>query len=242
MQNIIKFLNANEKELKKLDIFKQFKCSLEEAKILQYITKQYVNGFSNMVVVDILAEFYDIKKFQHLQKLPLIKNLMQLGWLSETNLVQNKLGDIPNLELLNSTVTLTPSFLKLLEVGNLDLILPEIKEYIDHLEYLKDQFFRVNLATQLNNIKDVIGKDAPNISRLQSKLTLLENRIEERVKITKYKIGVEEFFKEYNLNPQEQLIFLTLLKEEYSGEDESVRDMNYLISLISNDEYEKIKK
>ena len=241
MQNIIKFLNANEKELKKLDIFKQFKCSLEEAKILQYITKQYVNGFSNMVVVDILAEFYDIKKFQHLQKLPLIKNLMQLGWLSETNLVQNKLGDIPNLELLNSTVTLTPSFLKLLEVGNLDLILPEIKEYIDHLEYLKDQFFRVNLATQLNNIKDVIGKDAPNISRLQSKLTLLENRIEERVKITKYKIGVEEFFKEYNLNPQEQLIFLTLLKEEYSGEDESVRDMNYLISLISNDEYEKIK-
>jgi len=241
MKNIIKFLNANEKELQNLEIFKQFKCSLEEAKILQYITKQYVNGFSNLVVVDILSEFYDTKNFTHLEKLPLIKNLLKLGWISEVNLIQNKLVEATSLELLNASISLTPAFLKLLEVGNLDLILPEIKPYNDHLEYLKDQFFRIDIVSQLNNVKNVVGDDAPNIARLKSKLTLLENRINERLKITKHKITIEELFKEHNLSEKEKLIFLAILKEEYSGENESIRDMNYLISLISNDEYEKIK-
>jgi SpoVK/Ycf46/Vps4 family AAA+-type ATPase len=52
---------------------------------------------------------------------------------------------------------------------------------------------------------------------------------------------LEGFFKEHELNEQEQTLFLALLKEEYSGSDESIRDMNTLIELISSDDYEKIK-
>jgi SpoVK/Ycf46/Vps4 family AAA+-type ATPase len=50
-----------------------------------------------------------------------------------------------------------------------------------------------------------------------------------------------DFFKDNDLNDQEQTLFLALLKEEYSGGDGSMRDMNALIELISNDDYEKIK-
>ena len=52
---------------------------------------------------------------------------------------------------------------------------------------------------------------------------------------------IEDFFKEYHLIEEEKLLFLALLKEEYSSSDESIRDMNSLIELISNSDYEKIK-
>ncbi|MFW2308242.1 AAA family ATPase, partial [Aliarcobacter butzleri] len=54
-------------------------------------------------------------------------------------------------------------------------------------------------------------------------------------------IMLEEFFEENNLKEQEQTLFLALLKEEYSGGDGSLRDMNSLIELISSVDYEKIK-
>ena len=37
---------------------------------------------------------------------------------------------------------------------------------------------------------------------------------------------LEDFFKDNDLNEQEQTLFLALLKEEYSGGDGSLRDMN----------------
>jgi len=52
---------------------------------------------------------------------------------------------------------------------------------------------------------------------------------------------LEDFFDENSLSNEEQTLFLALLKEEYSGGDGSMRDMNALIELISSDDYEKIK-
>jgi SpoVK/Ycf46/Vps4 family AAA+-type ATPase len=43
------------------------------------------------------------------------------------------------------------------------------------------------------------------------------------------------------MNNYEQVIFLALLREEYSATDASLREMNSLIDLISVDEYERIK-
>ncbi len=50
---------------------------------------------------------------------------------------------------------------------------------------------------------------------------------------------LEDFFKTNTLNEQEQMLFLALLKEEYSGGDGTIRDMNSLIDLVSSDDYEK---
>jgi len=239
MTEVIKFIKV--KDLEKNKIFSQLKCSVMEAQVLQYIVKEYIVGNDTLVVVDVLAEFYDIKTYAHLKKLSLIKNLLELGWLAQNNFTQLKLNEVSTLELLNSTVTLSSAFLKLLEDGSAEFHLPESKQYSDHLEYLQDQFSKIDLAQQLYVIKQSFDENSPNIDILKSKMTLLDNRIKDRVKATSNGIMLEDFFKEYELIEEEKILFLALLKEEYSAGDASIRDMNALIELISSDDYEKIK-
>ena len=239
MNSIVKFVKTN--ELKNHDIFVHLKCTIQEAKILQFLTKQYISGITNQICIDILSEFYDIKKFEHLEKIDLIKNLLQLGWIEQLDLQVSKISELSNLELINTTLRLSSSFLKLLELGKIDLILPKIKPYNDHLEYLQDQFSKINIAQELNLIKYDYDQESPNINALKSKFELLENRITKRLEQTKQSIMMEDFFKDNKLSKQEEIIFLALLKEEYSSSDESIRDMNSLIALVSNDDYEKIK-
>jgi SpoVK/Ycf46/Vps4 family AAA+-type ATPase len=239
VNNVKKFVESE--NVSKEELFSHLKCSEEEAKILQYLTKQYIMGNDNLLVVDILGEFYDVKKLEHIAHIHLIKNLLELGWIVQSNFVSTKLSELSKLELINTAVSLSSAFLKLLEVGSLELTLPEVKEYSDHLEYLQDQFFKIDLAQKLNIVKNNFDENSPNANRLRTKLTLLENRIKERVETTKTPIMIENFFTENKLNEQEQMIFLALLKEEYGGSDDSIRDMNSLIALVSSDDYEKIK-
>ena len=205
------------------------------------MSKEYVNGRDTLGVIDILGEFYDLKTYKHLEKLDLIKSLLEFGWLVQVSFDQVKLSEVSKLELINSSVSLSSAYLKMLENGSNDFVLPEIKNYSDHLEYLQDQFFRIDLAQQLNVVRKNFDVNSPSSNRLKSKLILLENRIKERIKVTSNSIMLEDFFKENSLNEQEQTLFLALLKEEYSGGDGTLRDMNSLIELISSDDYEKIK-
>jgi SpoVK/Ycf46/Vps4 family AAA+-type ATPase len=239
MKEIIDFIQSADVE--KSALFNHLKCSKKEAEILQFITKEYIKGRDTLVVIDILSEFFDVKKYEHLNHIDLIKSLLEFGWLIQSSFDHVKLSEMSKLELLNSAVSLSAAFLKLLEKGSLEFVLPEIKKYEDHLEYLQDQFFRIDLAQQLNLVKRNFDENSPNINRLKSKLTLLENRIRDRVQETDSGIMIEDFFKSHNLNEQEQMLFLALLKEEYSGGDGTIRDMNSLINLVSSDDYEKIK-
>ena len=239
MKDIIEFLQVENLEGNR--IFQQLKCSTEEGKILQYMVKQYIVGNDNIQVIDVLSQFYDIKTYGHLEKIALIKNLLELGWIVHVSFSHIKVSELSKLELINTTITVSSALLKLLEEGSLELVLPDITKYSDHLEYLQDQFFKIDLAQKLNIVKHNFDENSPNINRLKSKLALLENRIKERVKVTDNAIMLEDFFKENDLDEKEQMLFLALLKEEYSGGDESIRDMNSLIELISIDDYEKIK-
>jgi SpoVK/Ycf46/Vps4 family AAA+-type ATPase len=239
MKEVINFIKAQNVE--STNFFAQLKCSVEEAKILQYLSKEYVNGRDTLGVIDVLGAFYDLKNYKHLEKLDLIKSLLEFGWLVQVSFDQVKLSEVSKLELINSSVSLSSAYLKMLENGSNDFVLPEIKNYSDHLEYLQDQFFRIDLAQQLNVVRKNFDVNSPSSNRLKSKLILLENRIKERIKVTSNSIMLEDFFKDNDLNEQEQTLFLALLKEEYSGGDGSLRDMNSLIELISSDDYEKIK-
>ncbi|MFV0481442.1 MAG: ATP-binding protein [Campylobacteraceae bacterium] len=239
MKHLIEFLEN--KNIEQTEIFAHLKCSIEEALVLRYLVKQYVDGSLDANVSDVLGELFGQKNYEQLKKIPLMKNLIDLGWVVQSNFSQLKLNDFSNLELYNSLITLSPTFLKLLEDGNLEMILPEITPYNDHLEYLKDQFFRIELYQKLSGTKQGVNQSSPGIHRLQAKLGLLETRISERLKVTTNEIVIENLFKEHSLEPKEQIIFLALLKEEYSGEFESLREMNTLIGLISFDEYERIK-
>jgi len=239
LRYLIDFLESQ--AIQTCPIYEHLKCSEQEALVLQMMTKEYVIGNVDIAVSEILIKLFGEINYEHLKHLPLVKELIEQGWVVQNSFLSSKSVDISNLELLNSTVTLSSAFLKLLEEGTLEVILPDVTPYADHLEYLKDQFFRIELYQKLGLAKHNATENAPSIGRIKSKLELLESRIVERIKVTHDEIVVESIFKENELSPKEQLIFLALLKEEYAGEFESLRDMNTLISLISVDDYEKIK-
>lgn len=239
MKYLLDFINS--KDISKAKVYPHLKCTLEEAKILQNLTKKYIEGTEEVSVIDLLTEIYGDENFRYLEKLPLIKNLLDLGWIVHGSFSNIKTNESTTLELLHSNITLSVPFLKLLEEGNLELVLPEIKPYTDHLEYLQDQFFRIDLYQKLAHSKQSFNTNSPNINRLKNKLKLLEKRIEERIKVTENEIEIEKFFKEYDFNDKEKIIFLALLKEEYAGTEGSLRDMNTLIDMVSFDEYERIE-
>ena len=239
MKHLINFIEA--KDVSKTSIYKHLKCTKGEAQLIQYICKRYVKGHEEVPVLEILKDNFPEEGYTYLKKLGLVKNLLDLGWMIQMSFGQVKAHEVSQLELLNTSVTPSISLLRLLEEGSLEIFLPEVKPYTDHLEYLQDQFDMVALLHKISTFKQGFADNSLSIGRLKNKLTLLTIRIEERVKMTETPIVVEEFFKEKELDEKEKRIFLALLKEEYSGGEGQFRDMNTLIELISFDEYEKIK-
>ena len=239
MKNLVNFLT--QKKIEKSDIFIHLKCNNTEATMLQYLAQQYMRGQDDVLVLDLLQELYSVDNYEHLEHLSELKNLLELGWIHQQSFTPMKISEVTPLELLNTAVGLTPSFLKLLQEGSLESDLPDIKPYADHLEYLQDQFFRIELYQKMSVIRQNVHEHSLGIDRLQTKLKLLEKRIEERVEETSENLVLDKFFKQKKMGNLEQVIFIALLREEYSATDASLREMNALIDLISLDDYERIK-
>jgi len=239
LETLIDFLDS--KDIVESLVFPQLKCSENEAFILQSLAKRYIQGQDDVLILELLQEIYEDKNYECIQHLGEVKILLELGWLHQQSFTPIKISDVTPLELLNLAVGLSPSFLKLLQDGTLESDLPEIKPYSDHLEYLQDQFFRIELYQKMSTIRQNVHEHSLGIDRTQHKLQLLEKRIEERVEQTSEKLVLDKFFKQKKMDPKEQVIFIALLREEYSATDASLREMNTLIELISLDEYERIK-
>jgi SpoVK/Ycf46/Vps4 family AAA+-type ATPase len=239
LKNVIDFIQAS--KIEKTVLYPQLKCGLKEAGLLQLITQKYVQGSEEVVVLDILQERYGLDEFVYLEHIGEVKRLLELGWLHQKSFTPVKISDAGSLELLNSVVALTSSFLKALEEGSLDIELPDIKPYTDHLEYLQDQFYRIELYQKMSAIRSNIHEHSLGIDRIQSKLEILESRICDRIAQTSEDIVLDKFFKQKKFDAKEEILFLALLREEYSASETSLRDMNTLIDLISLDEYERIK-
>jgi len=222
-------------------IYKHLKCHKAEAELIRFVCQGYVKGIEEISVLDMLRSHYPDKSYSYLKKLPLVKKLLDLGWITQISFGQVKAHESSQLELLNASVTPSIALLRLLEEGSLEIQLPDIKPYTDHLEYLQDQFDMVELLHRIATFKQGLADSSLSVGRLKNKLTLLTRRIDERLKVTETPIVVEDFFEEKGLDEKEKRIFLALLKEEYSGGEGQFRDMNVLIELISFDEYEKIK-
>lgn len=239
MQSLVNFLK--EKSVEKTIIFEHLKCNKVEAEILQNLAQKYIKGEDDVLILSLLQGLYGDDEYLFLKYLEHIKNLLELGWLLQQSFAPIKISEVTPLELLNTSVGLSPSFLKLLQYGTLESDLPDIKPYADHLEYLQDQFFRIELYQKMSEIRQNVHEHSLGISRVQNKLNLLEKRIEDRVEQTAEKLVLDKFFKQKKMQIKEQVIFIALLREEYSATDASLREMNALIELISLDEYERIK-
>jgi len=232
---IIDFL---ENPINKTKIYPHLKCSAEEAEILKYMLKAYISGIEDNYVYQIINDYYKLEEIEALKKITIIQELINKGWIVVSNL---RNSNLTILELFNAPISLSITFLKLLEKGSLDLIVPEDTPYLDHLEYLQDEFLRVDLYNQLSTYRQNYNDNSLNIKRIQSKLQLLENSIKNRIQLSDIELPVYDFMKEKQFDEKEELIFLTLLKEEVSGVDEGLRDINNLLNIISTDEIERIK-
>ena len=239
MKTLINFLQT--KEMKESQIFSHLKCSDTEAIMLQYLANKYIQGQDEVLVLELLQDLYDEKNYLYLHHLSEVKLLLELGWLTQQSFTPVKVSEVTPLEILNTAVGLSPSFLKLLQDATLESELPDIKPYLDHLEYLQDQFFRIELYQKMSSIRQNVHEHSLGIDRVQKKLHLLEKRIQERVEQTSQKLVLDKFFKQKKMDVKEQIIFIALLREEYSATDATLREMNALIELISLDEYERIK-
>ena len=239
METLINFLET--KDVEKSTVFEQLKCDKTEALILQSLAKKYMQGQDDVLILEILQELYGDTEYRIVNHLKDVKVLLELGWLHQQSFTPIKISEVTPLELLNSAIGLSPSMLKLLQDGTLESDLPDIKPYSDHLEYLQDQFFRIELYQKMSTIRQNVHEHSLGIDRTRHKLQLLEQRIAERVEQTSEKLVLDKFFKQKKMDKKEQVIFLALLREEYSATDASLREINALIELISLDEYDRIK-
>ena len=237
IENIKLFL----KNPKKSKIYGILNVNDKEAAVLRKMLEYYLEGAEDDKVRNILYELISDNNMKALENIDVIKNLLEEGWIVVNSFSQIKSNDLSLLEVFNSSVSLSMAFLKLIEEGNLDLVILEKTPYNDHLEYLHDQFLRIEIYEQLSSVKTNLSKESSSIKRLQSKLKLIENTIKEKIKKTKIDLPVQNFIEEYGLNEKEEILFLALLKEEYTSSNENAREQNYLLNLISADEIERIK-
>lgn len=236
MKHYIDFINA--KNLSKNKLALGLNCSIDEVRILQYLSKCLLDNQNNFLVSSVIENVFKAKGAESTNYLKHIKSLLDLEYLYLTN--DAGANDIMLLELLNSYISLTPSFLKILENGKSDFDLPNIVPYKDDLDYLKDEFLKINLLQKLAFLRRAEKSNSKIYIDSENNLNSITNCITKRLEITTKKINILHFLKPYMLNKEETIIFFTLLKEEYYAENERMREISTLIELISSDEYSKI--
>ncbi|EAH5150002.1 ATP-binding protein [Campylobacter coli] len=222
-------------------IYKELKCSKNEALILRELCKNYVISISSINAFTLLTGIFGSEKYSYLDTLEDLKRLIERGFINQNsgffkNIESNKSQNLI-LSLLQSELSLSEYFLEFLEAKP-RLNLDKKEAYGEYLEYLKDEFMRVELYERLSFIRSSTYSD-----ELKAQIKLYEKHIKERLKKSKFYNILADIFKEYSLEYKEQIIFLALLKEEYtlSNENSVSREMNSLLSLVSENDLEKHK-
>ncbi|EHE6430358.1 ATP-binding protein [Campylobacter coli] len=222
-------------------MYKELKCSKNEALILRELCKNYVISISSINAFTLLTGIFGSEKYSYLDTLEDLKRLIERGFINQNsgffkNIESNKSQNLI-LSLLQSELSLSEYFLEFLEAKP-RLNLDKKEAYGEYLEYLKDEFMRVELYERLSFIRSSTYSD-----ELKAQIKLYEKHIKERLKKSKFYNILADIFKEYSLEYKEQIIFLALLKEEYtlSNENSVSREMNSLLSLVSENDLEKHK-
>lgn len=236
MKHYISFIKS--KNLARNGLMQSLNCSLNEGKILQYMSKMLLENQNNFLVASVIESVFGKKGVEATSYIHHIKSLLNLEFIYLTNDALN--SEIMLLELLNSYVALTPSFLKILENGKSDFEMPQISAYSDDLSYLKDEFARIEILKKLAFLRRVKKENSSVYSETKKQLDLINECIKTRLKMTDKKLNVINFIKTNALNDDEKVVFLALLKEEYYAENERMREMGALLELISEDEFSKI--
>ncbi|EKA9805617.1 ATP-binding protein [Campylobacter coli] len=229
------------KNIEDTQIYKELKCAKNEALILRELCRNYVVSISSINAFTLLSTIFGNDKYLYLDALEDLKKLIERGFVNQNSSffksLENNKTQTLTLALLQSELSLSEYFLEFLEAKP-RLNLDKKEAYGEYLEYLKDEFMRVELYERLSFIRSSTYSD-----ELKAQIKLYEKHIKERLKKSKFYNILADIFKEYSLEYKEQIIFLALLKEEYtlSNENSVSREMNSLLSLVSENDLEKHK-
>ncbi|EAK9939977.1 ATP-binding protein [Campylobacter lari] len=232
MKDLKLFLNDTFKS----NIYKNLQCSEDEILILKHLCKNYLQANASINAYNLLSEVFKNDEYEYLDHLKDLKNLIEKGFIVQifSDFKSSKNSSLL-LNLLQCELSLSEVFLQVLENKTIqDYMQDQI--YEDHIAYLKDEFFKIELYQRLR----FFAKSSQS-KNIKKDIAIFEAYIKERLKKSKISNVLAEIFKEYALNDKECLIFISLLKEEYllNTENSYSRDFNFLLHLISEDEAQK---
>lgn len=228
----------NEPKIEKTKLYQRLQCSKNEALILKELCKSYVCASASVSAFSLLVGLFGEKDYVYLDYLEDLKGLIKRGFVTSgsgffKNIDSNKLSN-SKLVLLQSELSLSQYFLDFID-SKTSFKVPKIKAYGAYLEYLRDEFLKVELYEKLS-----FARHSEYYAVLKSHIKEFEKYIKECLKLSKFHNVLNAIFKEHSLNAKEQILFLALLKEEYtlSHENSSTREQNALLNLISENELE----
>ncbi|EAL4711250.1 ATP-binding protein [Campylobacter lari] len=232
MKDLKLFLNDTFKS----NIYKNLQCSEDEILILKHLCKNYLQANASINAYNLLSEVFKNDEYEYLDHLKDLKNLIEKGFIVQifSDFKASKNSSLL-LNLLQCELSLSEVFLQVLENKTIqDYMQDQI--YEDHIAYLKDEFFKIELYQRLR----FFAKSSQS-KNIKKDIAIFEAYIKERLKKSKISNVLADIFKEYALNDNECLIFISLLKEEYllNTENSYSRDFNFLLHLISEDEAQK---
>ncbi|WP_270971177.1 AAA family ATPase [Campylobacter upsaliensis] len=228
----------NEPKIEKSKLYQRLQCSKNEALILKELCKSYVCASACVSAFSLLVGLFGEKDYAYLDYLEDLKGLIKRGFVTSgsgffKNIDSNKLSN-SKLVLLQSELSLSQYFLDFID-SKTSFKVPKIKAYGAYLEYLRDEFLKVELYEKLS-----FARHSEYYAVLKSHIKEFEKYIKECLKLSKFHNVLNAIFKEHALNTKEQILFLALLKEEYtlSHENSAAREQNALLNLISENELE----
>ncbi|HEO8744255.1 TPA: ATP-binding protein [Campylobacter upsaliensis] len=228
----------NEPKIEKTKLYQRLQCSKNEALILKELCKSYVCASASVSAFSLLVGLFGEKDYVYLDYLEDLKGLIKRGFVTSgsgffKNIDSNKLSN-SKLVLLQSELSLSQYFLDFID-SKTSFKVPKIKAYGAYLEYLRDEFLRVEFYEKLS-----FARHSEYYAVLKSHIKEFEKYIKECLKLSKFHNVLNAIFKEHALNAKEQILFLSLLKEEYtlSHENSAAREQNALLNLISENELE----
>ncbi|ENQ6682144.1 ATP-binding protein [Campylobacter upsaliensis] len=228
----------NEPKIEKTKLYQRLQCSKNEALILKELCKSYVCASASVSAFSLLVGLFGEKDYAYLDYLEDLKGLIKRGFVTSgsgffKNIDSNKLSN-SKLVLLQSELSLSQYFLDFID-SKTSFKVPKIKAYGAYLEYLRDEFLKVELYEKLS-----FARHSEYYAVLKSHIKEFEKYIKECLKLSKFHNVLNAIFKEHSLNTKEQILFLALLKEEYtlSHENSAAREQNALLNLISENELE----
>ncbi|EOW6272302.1 AAA family ATPase [Campylobacter upsaliensis] len=227
-----------EPKIEKSKLYQRLQCSKNEALILKELCKSYVCASASVSAFSLLVGLFGEKDYVYLDYLEDLKGLIKRGFVTSgsgffKNIDSNKLSN-SKLVLLQSELSLSQYFLDFID-SKTSFKVPKIKAYGAYLEYLRDEFLKVELYEKLS-----FARHSEYYAVLKSHIKEFEKYIKECLKLSKFHNVLNAIFKEHALNTKEQILFLALLKEEYtlSHENSAAREQNALLNLISENELE----